>query len=154
MQAFEFHHGRPLPSRHSSHSSTGGGGWHERQRSQNKAAATGASGLAGLNLMPQSLLPEIMPDIPQMLGESRSTLLTNCSSLLQSCDTCLDCHAQTGCMDMAAEPKFVSLRLNVVANKSPPTPVILPAEGRNRSSNFHVVRHCSFRPVKRPTNSH
>ena len=33
---------------------------------------TGASGVAGLNLLPQSLLPEFMPDISQMLSGRHS----------------------------------------------------------------------------------
>ena len=75
MQVYEFHHARPVPSRHSSHSSQDGRSFHERQRSQSQPAATGTSGLAGLNLMPQSLLPEIMPDIPQMLASATGRAL-------------------------------------------------------------------------------
>jgi len=70
VQEFEFQHSRPAPSRQSSYSSHDGRAFHERQRSQGPAASMGTSGLAGLNLMPQSLLPEIMPDIPQLMTQA------------------------------------------------------------------------------------
>ena len=66
LQEYEFQHAK-APSRQSSYSSHDGRSFHERQRSHSQAASTGTSGLAGLNLMPQSLLPEIMPDIPQLM---------------------------------------------------------------------------------------
>ena len=74
-QEFEFQHSRAPPPRPAPDYTPQGPPHPERQRSQGPTASTGTSGLAGLNLMPQSLLPEIMPDIPQLMTQAPGELL-------------------------------------------------------------------------------